>query len=293
MLLKLQLYQILGKIVTISYWGILMSIHSKKSVKNITVSTIRGMKGVEPITMITAYDALFAKLFDESVEMILVGDSLNMSFSGKSDTLSANMELMLYHTRAVCRGASRPLIVFDMPFGSYTSEDLALKNATRIYRESDAQALKIEGGKERANIIKVLTQNSVAVMGHIGLMPQFVRSEGGYKIKGKDEENIAELVEDAKAIEAAGAFAIVIEGVKCEASKAITDAVSIPTIGIGAGLDVDGQVLVWSDMFGFFEDFKPKFVKQYLNGAKLIRDAVDVYVDEVKNKKFPSDEFTY
>ncbi len=270
-----------------------MSIQSKKNSKNITVSTIRGMKGVEPITMITAYDALFAKLFDDSVEMILVGDSLNMSFSGKKDTLSANMELMLYHTRAVCRGASRPLIVFDMPFGSYTSEDLALKNATRIYRESDAQALKIEGGKERANIIKVLTQNSVAVMGHIGLMPQFVRSEGGYKIKGKDEKNIASLVEDAIAIEEAGAFAIVIEGVKCEASKAITDAVSIPTIGIGAGRDVDGQVLVWSDMFGFFEDFKPKFVKQYLNGAKLIRDAVDEYVDEVKSKKFPSDEFTY
>lgn len=270
-----------------------MSIQTEKIAKKVTVSTIRNMKGSEPITMVTAYDALFAKLFNDSVEMILVGDSLNMSFSGKSDTLSANMELMIYHARAVCNGANRPLIVFDMPFGSYTTKDRALKNATRVYRETDAQAVKIEGGKERAKIIKTLTENSVAVMGHIGLMPQFVRSEGGYKVKGKDEKNIAELVEDAKAIEEAGAFALVVEGVKCEAAKAITEAVSIPTIGIGAGVDTDGQVLVWSDMFGFFEDFQPKFVKQYLNGAKLVRDALDIYVDEVKNRKFPSEEYTY
>ncbi len=271
----------------------MMSIHTQKTKKKVTVSTIRGMKSVEPITMVTAYDTLFSKLFNDSVEIILVGDSLNMSFSGKQDTLSANMELMIYHTRAVCNGADTPLIVFDMPFGSYTTKDRALKNATRIYRETDAQAVKIEGGKERAKIIKTLTKNSIAVMGHIGLMPQFVRSEGGYKVKGKDEKNIQKLVQDAKAIEKAGAFAIVVEGVKCEAAKAITEAVSIPTIGIGAGIDVDGQVLVWSDMFGFFEDFKPKFVKQYLDGGKLIRDALGVYVDEVKNKKFPSSEFTY
>ncbi|MCH9813924.1 MAG: 3-methyl-2-oxobutanoate hydroxymethyltransferase [Epsilonproteobacteria bacterium] len=270
-----------------------MSIHSQKAAAKVNVSTIRKMKSVEPITMVTAYDALFAKLFNDSVEMILVGDSLNMSFSGKPDTLSANMEMMIYHTRAVCTGAKRPLIVFDMPFGSYTTKDRALKNATRVYRETDAQAVKIEGGKERAKIIKTLTENSVAVMGHIGLMPQFVRSEGGYKVKGKDDENIQALVEDAIAIEEAGAFAIVVEGVKCEAAKAITEAISIPTIGIGAGVDTDGQVLVWSDMFGFFEDFKPKFAKQYLNGAKLIRDAMESYVDEVKNRTFPSKEYTY
>ncbi len=270
-----------------------MSSYSQKSIKKVTVSTIKNMKSVEPITMVTAYDTLFAKLFNQSVEMILVGDSLNMSFSGKPDTLSANMELMIYHTRAVCNGANRPLIVFDMPFGSYTTKDRALKNATRVYRETDAQAVKIEGGKERVKIIKTLTKNSVAVMGHIGLMPQFVRSEGGYKVKGKDDKNIKKLVEDAKAIEDAGAFAIVVEGVKCEAAKAITEAISIPTIGIGAGVDTDGQVLVWSDMFGFFEDFRPKFAKQYLDGAKLIRDALDVYVDEVKTKSFPSKEYTY
>ncbi len=270
-----------------------MSIHTEKIGKKVTVSTIRKMKSVEPITMVTAYDALFAKLFDGSVEMILVGDSLNMSFSGKSDTLSANMEMMLYHTKAVCQGAKLPLIVFDMPFGSYTTKDRALKNATRVYRETDAQAVKIEGGKERAKIIETLTNNSIAVMGHIGLMPQFVRSEGGYKVKGKDVDNINSLVEDAIAIEKAGAFAIVIEGVKSEAAKAITQAVSIPTIGIGAGIDTDGQVLVWSDMFGFFEDFKPKFAKQYLPGAKLIKDALGQYVSEVKNREFPSAEYTY
>lgn len=270
-----------------------MSIQREKIAKKVTVSTIRNMKGKEPITMVTAYDALFAKLFDGSVEMILVGDSLNMSFSGKPDTLSANMELMLYHTRAVCMGAKLPLIVIDMPFGSYMTKSLALKNATRVYRETDAHAVKIEGGAERAEIIKTLTDASVAVMGHIGLMPQFVRSEGGYKVRGKNQEDIDRLVEDAKAIEKAGAFALVVEGVKAEAAKAITESVSIPTIGIGAGVDTDGQVLVWSDMFGFFEDFKPKFVKQYMQGGKLIREALDKYVDEVKNREFPSEDYIY
>ena len=270
-----------------------MSMQSKKISKKVTVTTIRNMKNVEPITMITAYDTLFSKLFDGAVEMILVGDSLNMSFNGKEDTLCATMDMMLYHAKAVCNGASLSLVVFDMPFGSYKSKEEALKNATRVYQESDASAVKIEGGKERAYIIEALTQNSIAVVGHIGLMPQFVRSEGGYKIKGKDAQNINLLVEDALAIEKAGAFCIVVEGVKSEAAKAISEAVSIPTIGIGAGLAVDGQVLVWSDMFGFFEGFKPKFVKQYLNGAELIRQSLDHYVQDVKTKKFPTDEYTY
>jgi len=270
-----------------------MSIQTPKIEKKVTVSKIRAMKGKEPITMITAYDALFAKLFDGSVEMILVGDSLNMSFSGRPDTLSANMELMIYHTKAVCMGAKLPLIVLDMPFGSYTSKELAIKNSIRAYRETDAQAVKIEGGAERADIIKTLTDSSVAVVGHIGLMPQFVRSEGGYKVRGKDEKDIQKLISDAKAIEEAGAFALVVEGVKSEAAKRITQAVNIPTIGIGAGVETDGQVLVWSDMFGFFEDFKPKFVKQYLEGGKLIRQALEKYVDDVKNRRFPSEEYTY
>ncbi len=270
-----------------------MSIHTQSDRKKVTISTIRKMKSVEPITMITAYDALFAKVFDELVDIILVGDSLNMSFMGKSDTLSADMKMMIYHTKAVCNGAKSALVVLDMPFGSYINEETALKNAVDVYRQTDAHAVKIEGGKERANIIKTLSDNSIAVMGHIGLMPQFVRSEGGYKIKGKDAQNIDSLVEDARAIEEAGAFAIVVEGVKSEAAKAITDAVSIPTIGIGAGVDTDGQVLVWSDMFGFFEDFKPKFVKEYMSGAKLIRESLEKYVAEVKKRDFPDSEHTY
>ena len=270
-----------------------MSIHTEKVAKKVTLTTIAKMKGVEPITVVTAYDALFAKLFDGNVDMILVGDSLNMSFLGKEDTLSATMDQMIYHTQAVCNGATLPLIVMDMPFGSYTNEIDALKNATRAYQETNAQAVKIEGGKERANIVKALTTNSIAVLGHIGLMPQFLRSDGGYKIRGKDKTDIASLIEDARALESAGAFAIVIEGVKSEAAKAITEAINIPTIGIGAGDDTDGQVLVWSDMFGFFKEFKPKFVKQYLNGATLIQESLDNYTQEVKNRQFPSDEYIY
>jgi len=270
-----------------------MSIHTEKNAKKITLTTIAKMKGVEPITMVTAYDALFAKLFDGYVDMILVGDSLNMSFLGKEDTLSATIEQMIYHTQAVCNGASLPLIVMDMPFGTYTNEIDAIKNATRVYQETNAQAIKIEGGANRANIVKALTSNSIAVLGHIGLMPQFLRSDGGYKIRGKTQSDIEQLLADAKALEEAGAFAIVIEGVKEDVAKMITESISIPTIGIGAGVYTDGQVLVWSDMFGFFEDFKPKFVKQYCNGAKIIRESLNQYTKEVKDREFPTKEFTY
>jgi 3-methyl-2-oxobutanoate hydroxymethyltransferase len=270
-----------------------MSIHKPKIDKKVTLTKIVNSKGVEPITMITAYDALFAKLFDGEVEMILVGDSLNMSFFGKEDTLSTTMEQMIYHTKAVCNGANKSFIVFDMPFASYLNPNQALTNASRVYQETKAQAVKIEGGSERADIIQTLTSNGIAVLGHIGLMPQFVRADGGYKVRGKDKNDIDKLVQDALTIEKAGAFAIVIEGVKEEASKAITEAVSIPTIGIGAGNCVDGQVLVWSDMFGFFEDFKPKFVKEYLNGAKHIKESIRRYSDEVKSQSFPSDEYKY
>ena len=270
-----------------------MSIHTPRIEKKVTLSTIAGMKGVEPVTMVTAYDALFAKLFDGEVEMILVGDSLNMSFLGKEDTLSATMDQMIYHTQAVGNGAKRTCIVFDMPFGSYTTAEIALENAVRVYRETDAQAVKIEGGKEKADIVRLLSENGIAVVAHIGLMPQHVRSEGGYKVRGKDAEDIERLLEDALALEAAGAAIILVEGVKAEAAKAVTDAVKVPTIGIGAGSVTDGQVLVWSDMFGFFEAFKPKFVKQYCNGAKEVREGLEQYVAEVKSRAFPDEEHSY
>jgi 3-methyl-2-oxobutanoate hydroxymethyltransferase len=261
--------------------------------KKHTVRSIAKLKGQEKIVMITAYDALFANIFNSEVDMILVGDSLNMSFLGKKDTLSATMDQMIYHTNAVCQGANSPLIVFDMPFGSYNTKEDALKNAVRVYQETRADAIKIEGGRDRVEIIEHLTKNGIAVISHIGLMPQFVRGEGGYAVRGKTQEDAQDLLEDAKILEQAGAFALLLEGIKSEVASKITKLVSIPTIGIGAGKDCDGQVLVWSDMFGFFEEFKPKFVKKYLDGANLIREALQEYKKDVKEGKFPTDEFSY
>ena len=242
--------------------------------------------------MITAYDYLFAKLFNKNVEMILVGDSLNMSFGGQKDTLNASLDVMIYHTKAVCMGAPDTFVVCDMPFGSYVNEEVALKNALRIYQESDADAVKVEGGVQKAGVVKALTDNGIAVVGHIGLLPQFFRSEG-YAIKGKDESSSDELIADAKAIEAAGAFCIVIEGVKADVAQKISQAISIPTIGIGAGNGTDGQVLVWSDMLGLFEDFTPKFVRKYLDGAKLVKSAISHYSRDVRSGEFPNSNESY
>ena len=261
--------------------------------KKHSITSIQNLKGVQKITMVTAYDALFARLFDGEVDCILVGDSLNMSFAGKNDTLSATMDQMIYHTQAVCNGAKNSFIICDMPFGTYSDMSSAFLNAKRVYQETSADAVKIEGGIEKAHIVKHLTDNSIAVVGHIGLMPQNFRSEGGYKVKGKDEENIQRMINDAQAIEHAGAFMIVLEGVKSEAAKVISEAISIPVIGIGAGIDTDGQVLVWSDMFGFYEEFKPKFVRQYLDGASLIKNSLKQYTTDVINKNFPSDSEVY
>lgn len=258
-----------------------------------TVTSIRKAKGQTPLVMITAYDALFARLFEPIADIILVGDSLNMSFAGKPDTLSATMEQMLYHTKAVCAGAPESFIICDMPFGTYTDPERALDNAMAVYRQTDADAVKIEGGADRADTIAHLCANGIAVCGHIGLLPQSVRGEGGYKVKGKDEANALKLIADAKAVEAAGAFCMVIEGVKADVATRVADAVSIPVIGIGAGNGVDGQVLVFSDMLGLYEPFVPKFVKQYMDGAADVKAAVQRYRDEVLARTFPSEEHTY
>lgn len=261
--------------------------------KKMSVTSIRNAKGGTPLVMITAYDALFARLFDPIADMILVGDSLNMSFAGKPDTLSATMAQMLYHTKAVCAGAPDSFVICDMPFGTYTDSDRALDNAMAVYRETDADAVKIEGGRDHADIVAHLCTHGIAVCGHIGLLPQAVRSEGGYKVKGKDEANVLALIEDARAVEAAGAFCIVIEGVKAEAAARIAASVSVPLIGIGAGSGVDGQVLVFSDMLGLYEPFVPKFVKQYMQGAEQVKAAVESYRSDVQSRAFPSEEFTY
>lgn len=261
--------------------------------EKVTITKIKQAKNIKKLTVITAYDALFAKLFSKSVDMILVGDSLNMSFAGQNDTLSATLEQMIYHTKAVCNGAKDSFVITDMPFGTYINKDEALKNCIRVYNETNASAVKIEGGEDKAEIVKHLSSNAIAVMGHIGLMPQYVRAEGGYKVRGRTKEDEEQLIRDALAIEKAGAFAIVIEGVISEVAKKITQAVKIPTIGIGAGSYTDGQVLVWSDMLGFFEDFKPKFVRRYLNGAELVKNSVNSYIQDVQDSSFPSKEEEY
>ncbi len=261
--------------------------------KKLTITAIQKAKGVQPLVMITAYDALFAQLMQESADMILVGDSLNMSFAGKKDTLSATLDQMIYHTNAVCTGAPDTFVICDMPFGTYTDKKQALKNALQVFQNTDADAIKIEGGKEKADIIKHLTRNGIAVCGHIGLLPQSVRGEGGYKVKGKTEAQAQELIKDARAVEKAGAFCIVIEGTKADVAQAVAQAVCVPVIGIGAGVEVDGQVLVFSDMLGLFEAFTPKFVKKYLNGADLVKAAFANYAHEVQTKAFPQEEHTY
>ncbi|QDM01729.1 3-methyl-2-oxobutanoate hydroxymethyltransferase [Aliarcobacter butzleri] len=265
----------------------------KNNFEKMNITKIKNSKNNKKLTVITAYDALFAKLFEEIADMILVGDSLNMSFAGRHDTLSATLEQMIYHTNAVCNGAKNAFVIIDMPFGTYINKDEALKNCVEVYRQTNANAVKIEGGEDKADIIKHLTSNAVAVMGHIGLMPQYVRSEGGYKVRGKTKEDEEQLIRDAIAVEKAGAFSIVVEGVKSDVAKKITQAVNIPIIGIGAGVDTDGQVLVWSDMLGFFEEFKPKFVRHYLDGAKLVKEAVNQYRSDVQDKSFPSKEEEY
>ncbi|MBN2815847.1 MAG: 3-methyl-2-oxobutanoate hydroxymethyltransferase [Campylobacterales bacterium] len=261
--------------------------------KKLTITSIKKSKGEKLLVMITAYDALFAKLVSENADIILVGDSLNMSFAGKSDTISATLEQMIYHTNAVCNGAPDSFVICDMPFGTYIDKESALKNAIEVFQKTSADSVKIEGGADKAEVVKYLCDNGIAVCGHIGLLPQSVRSEGGYKVKGKTNAEQLQLIEDAEAIEAAGAFCIVIEGVKAEVAAAVATAVKIPVIGIGAGANVDGQVLVFSDMLGLFEAFTPKFVKKYLDGASLVKDAIKEYADEVKTRAFPKEEHTY
>lgn len=261
--------------------------------KKLSITSIQKAKGERPLTMITAYDALFAKLFDPIADIILVGDSLNMSFGGRKDTLSATLDQMIYHTQAVCNGAQSTFIIADMPFGSYPTPEKALENATRLFQECPADAVKIEGGQNKAETIRHLVDNGIAVCGHIGLLPQSVRGEGGYKVKGKTEEEAKSLIVDALAVEEAGAFCMVIEGVKADVAMHVARAVKVPVIGIGAGSSVDGQVLVFSDMLGLFEAFTPKFVKKYLNGAELVKEAVQNYKDEVESRRFPDDIHTY
>lgn len=261
-----------------------------------TVATFKEAKQKgEKLSMLTAYDYSMAKLVDESgINSILVGDSLGMVMLGYEDTISVTMEDMIHHCAAVARGTKNALVIVDMPFMSYhTSVYDAVVNAGRLMKEGRAGAVKLEGGVEFADTIKAITRASIPVCGHIGLTPQSINAFGGFKVQGKSFDAAKKLIEDAKAVEDAGVFAIVVEGVPAKLAKIITDTVSVPVIGIGAGVDCDGQVLVYQDMLAMFSDFKPKFVKQYGQIGAMMRECFAKYHEEVINGQFPSEEHTY
>lgn len=258
-----------------------------------TIATLQKLKGKRKITSITAYDALFGSIFDGEVDLILVGDSLSMSFAGNDDTIPITIDEMIYHAKAVRKGVKDTLLVADMPFGSYNTIDEALHNASRFYKESQSDAIKIEVNPSKLPIVRELVNNGIAVMAHIGLMPQFYRFEGGYKIKGRDEKESRELVKLAIDLEQCGCFALLLEGIKSNIAEEITSQVQIPTIGIGSGVHTDGQILVWSDAFGFFDKFSPKFVRRYLNGKDLLKNALRQYTSDIINEKFPNEAESY
>ena len=261
-----------------------------------TVATLQQQKlDGDKITMLTAYDYSTAKLVDEcGVNTILVGDSLGMVMLGYEDTLSVTMEDMIHHTAAVTRGAKNALVVGDMPFMSYqTSVYDAVVNAGRLMKEGRCQAVKLEGGASVCPQIKAITEASIPVVAHIGLTPQSVNAFGGFKVQGKSEADARRLIKEAKAVEEAGAFAIVLECIPAKLAKLITESVSIPTIGIGAGADCDGQVLVYQDMLALFSDFKPKFVKHFANAGEVMKQGFMDYIKEVKEGTFPAAEHTF
>jgi 3-methyl-2-oxobutanoate hydroxymethyltransferase len=259
--------------------------------QRVTIHTLKTMKERgDKITMLTAYDATFARLLDEShVDILLVGDSLGMVVQGNDTTLPVTVEEVVYHTRAVARGARRAQVVADTPFMSYqTSLEQALLNAGRMVKEGGAHAVKLEGGAQHAELVSRLVACGIPVMGHIGLTPQSFHQMGGFKIQGRETGATERLIADARALADAGAYAIVLEGIPTEIARAITESVDVPTIGIGAGPDCDGQVLVIYDLLGMDDSFKPKFVRRYEQLATRIRTAVDAYVADVRDSRFPS-----
>lgn len=264
--------------------------------KPITTADIRKKKEAgTPITMVTAYDYPSAKLVEEAgVDMILVGDSLGMVVLGYDSTLPVTMDDMIHHTKAVTRAAKRSFVVTDLPFLSYhgTVEE-AVKNAGRLMQEGLAKAVKMEGGRELAPIVTRCVQAGIPVVGHIGLTPQSVHQLGGYKVQGRDVAAARRLLEEAVALQEAGAFAIVLECVPEEVSAMITEKLEIPVIGIGAGAKCDGQVLVFHDLVGYASELTPKFVKRYANVGDIIREGVAAYIKEVEDRRFPAPEHVF
>ncbi|MCX6149215.1 MAG: 3-methyl-2-oxobutanoate hydroxymethyltransferase [Ignavibacteriales bacterium] len=271
-----------------------MSTHTdfrKITTKTLYLSKQKGIK----ITALTAYDFITANLLNQAgIDLILVGDSLSNVFQGNETTLPVTMDEMIYHTKAVCKGVDRAMVVVDMPFMSYqTNIDEAFRNAGRIMKETPAGGVKLEGGERVALTIKKITDAGIPVMGHIGLTPQSIHQFGSYKARGTDTQEAEILLKDAKILEEAGAFSIVLEKIPADLAKRITEHISIPTIGIGAGIYCDGQILVTPDMLGLNVDFHPRFVRHYAELANNIVEAVKNYVKDIKEKQFPSEKESY
>ena len=269
---------------------------TEKQIKKVTTKTlfILKQKGIK-IAALTGYDFITAKLLDEAgIDVILVGDSLSNVFQGNETTLPVTMDEMIYHTKAVTKGVERAMVVVDLPFMSFQlSIDEGFRNAGRIMKETAASAVKLEGGKRVAEMVRKITEAGIPVMGHLGLTPQSIHKFGSYRERGRNKEEAKELLQDAKILEEAGVFSIVLEKIPAALAKQITESIKIPTIGIGAGAFCDGQILVTPDMLGLNVDFHPRFVRHYSNQAEEVLKAFKHYIDDVKTKNFPSEEESY
>lgn len=266
-----------------------------KEIKRITTETIRSMKGAERISMLTSYDFAIAQMVDAGgIDAILVGDSASNVMAGHETTLPITLDQMIYHAQSVVRAVKRALVIVDLPFGTYQSDpQRALDSAVRIMKESGAHAVKLEGGLEVEKSIKKILNAGIPVMGHLGLTPQSIYQFGTYKVRAKEEEEAAKLMDDALLLDSLGVFSLVMEKIPASLAQKVTENISIPTIGIGAGPHCDGQVLVVHDMLGMTHEFKPKFLRQYLNLYDDITNAVKRYVDDVKKMNFPNESEQY
>ncbi|MDX1938499.1 MAG: 3-methyl-2-oxobutanoate hydroxymethyltransferase [Flavihumibacter sp.] len=268
----------------------------QKEVKKITTHTLQKMKaGGEKIAMITAYDFSFAKIFDAAgVDIILVGDSASNVMAGHETTVPITLEQMIYHAQSVVRGINRCLVVVDLPFGSYQSNtEIALASAVRIMKETGGHSIKLEGGEEVVDSIKKIVSAGIPVMGHLGLTPQSIYKFGTYTVRAKEDEEADKLRKDALLLQEAGCFAIVLEKIPAALAKEVSESLNIPTIGIGAGMHCDGQVLVMHDLLGINTEFKPRFLRQYLDLHGQITGAVQHYIKDVKDKSFPNEQEQY
>lgn len=273
-----------------------MSVHQSSNIKRITTHTLQEMKSRgEKISMLTAYDFSMATIVDGAgVDIILVGDSASNVMAGHETTLPITMDQMIYHASSVVRGVKRAFVVVDIPFGSYQGNSSeALRSAIRIMKESGAHAVKVEGGSEIKESITRILSAGVPVMGHLGLTPQSIYKFGTYTVRAKEKEEANKLIEDAKILEETGCFALVLEKIPAKLAKKVAETVSIPVIGIGAGGDVDGQVLVVHDMLGITQEFKPRFLRQYADLQNIMTKAVQDYITDVKSKDFPNESESY